>query len=260
MENAVKALSMAGSVLLSLLIIVLVIFYYDSLRINEEMKRAKREEKEVDSINTQFETYLVKKYLIGSEVLSLANLAKNYNSPEYLNNGYNEIVLNVKLNDSSGMIADSKLFGGHFTSADALYDAYQEDNSKVQSALDKQYSDPSTRTEYKYGGHSFEFWFQWIDAGAGYGYALDTNSNSYRKFYKKYKEITEGEIISDEDINNHPTMLNDTVPKELWDYALEYAEKKNVIIDFSRLNFEVKAVEYDPVSDRIQKIVIEEIN
>jgi amino acid permease len=101
MENAVKALSMAGSVLLSLLIIGLLVFGYNTMRTNENAKIKRREEQEIRTINTQFETYLAKKYLIGSEVLSVANLATDYNGIDYLNEGYEHIDVTVKLKDIS---------------------------------------------------------------------------------------------------------------------------------------------------------------
>ena len=257
MENAVKALSMAGSVLLSLMIIILVVFYYDNLRINEQEKKQKREEQIVETVNTQFETYISKRYLIGSEVLSLGNLAVTYNDNDYLNEGYKPILLKVSLNASNGLL-DGALFNwslsdtGDLPIECKLIKAYNEDNKKVEEALNKQYK--NSKKEYKYGNHSFDFWFKWIKSNPD----PDINDKDYKEFIAAYVYVTTGESKFTGDLTN--AELSDTTARDLWDEALEYANCKNVIIDFSRLNFEVKNVKYDDYTGRIMEVTIEEVN
>ena len=273
MENAVKALSMAGSVLLSLLIIGLLVFGYDSLRLNEEIKNRKKEEQEVSVANTQFDTYISKKYLIGSEVLSIANLADNYNSSDYLNDGYKPIKLIVEIPEHQGdFYRYSELYnegeagkfqGGYDDDGSYrtdLFEAYQKDQKAVIDAQIEQYLDDSS--DFKYGGHSFDFWLQWINpsldlAEDGIDYK---NNKDYTNFAIRYFAIAlpEDEVVTvenfDEYLDNYDGVLTD-----LWKYAVNYYNKKMVIADFSRINFIVKSVQYDSGTGRITEIKITEV-
>ncbi len=72
MENASKALIMAGSVLLSLLIITTLVFMFGKLGDLKNSEASTEEVKKLAEYNRQIETF--DRALYGSELLSLANL------------------------------------------------------------------------------------------------------------------------------------------------------------------------------------------
>ncbi len=96
MENASKALVMAGSVLIGLVIISLLVFFYDNL------KRAASTEYDVvvtaqtTEFNKQFDVY--NRTIYGSELLSIANKIQDYNTRQASAEGYEKIELEVKIN------------------------------------------------------------------------------------------------------------------------------------------------------------------
>ena len=279
MENAVKALSMIGSVLLSLLIVGLLVFSYNSMRLNEEGKLRRRQEKEVETINAQFETYLLKKYLIGSEVLSIANLANDYNGAEYLDEGYEPIDLTVILSNKSVELNIKDFVGetrpalfpatkkflttlkADGTYSIQLFDAYEKDIKQMNNALNMQYRAGAGK-KYKYGGHSFNFWLQWIDPTIQVTDEDDDyqKDGTYENFVIRYYQIVyPNQDISGDYFTN--TALKNEDIKDLWMDAVKYLKRKEVLSSFSRLNFEVDmdALEYDATTGRIKKIVIKEL-
>lgn len=96
MENASKALIMAGSVLLSLLIIGALVFMFDSLKGLKQTEATSEEVQKLAEYNKQIETFN-RSGLYGSEVLSLANLITDYNKRQADLKGYQEIKLTVKV-------------------------------------------------------------------------------------------------------------------------------------------------------------------
>lgn len=93
MENASKALIMAGSVLLSLLIITTLVFMFGKLGDLKNSEASTEEVKKLAEYNRQIETF--DRALYGSELLSLANLIDDYNKRQADLKGYNAIVLHV---------------------------------------------------------------------------------------------------------------------------------------------------------------------
>ena len=103
MENASKALIMAGSVLLAIMIISIMVFGYTQL---SNMQQTKENTKEVDKIQAymlRFEQFNRGKDnpLYGSELLSLANLQDDYNASDArIDVGYDKIEIYVTINKS----------------------------------------------------------------------------------------------------------------------------------------------------------------
>ena len=80
MENASKALIMAGSILIALLIIGLLVIGYNQISGLEQTKTDNDVNKKMIEYMRQFEQF--NRTLYGSELLSLANLQSDYNSSE----------------------------------------------------------------------------------------------------------------------------------------------------------------------------------
>ncbi len=77
MENASKALIMAGSILIALLVIGLVIYTYNQLSDIEQTESDSEYTIKATEYMRQFEQF--NRTLYGSELLSLANLQEDYN-------------------------------------------------------------------------------------------------------------------------------------------------------------------------------------
>lgn len=95
MENASKALIMAGGVLISMLVIGLLVFFFNNLSDLQNIEQTSDEIQQIAEFNKQYEVYVRDVY--GSELLSIANKIEDYNKRESNNKGYKEIILEVQI-------------------------------------------------------------------------------------------------------------------------------------------------------------------
>ena len=95
MENASKALIMAGSVLIALIIISLLVAFFGQLRNLQNTTDDVEKEEQVYEFNKQYDVYARNVY--GSELLSLANKIIDYNKTESENDGYTKIELYITI-------------------------------------------------------------------------------------------------------------------------------------------------------------------
>lgn len=77
MENASKALMMAGTILISLIVISALIFMFREIRGTKTQDASNQKTQEIINFNKSYESY--NKTLYGSELLSLANKMSDYN-------------------------------------------------------------------------------------------------------------------------------------------------------------------------------------
>ncbi len=110
MENASKALIMAGSVLISMLIIGALIFMFNQLKDVKSIEANSDEVKKLAEYNKQIETF--NRSLYGSELLSLCNLIDDYNKRQADLQGYKSITIEIY---TKGIIA-SKYMKEKYTS------------------------------------------------------------------------------------------------------------------------------------------------
>lgn len=83
MENASRALVIAGGVLLSLIIIGVVMFAYRGITSLQKEKDISLSNEQVSKINEQIEKYTKKSVIYGSEVLSICNAIEDYSRKYY---------------------------------------------------------------------------------------------------------------------------------------------------------------------------------
>ena len=101
MENASKALIMAGSILMAILVISLLVYGYNSLSRVEQTKTNVEDNSKISEFMLKFEQFNRSEKdqdnpLYGSELLSLANLQEDYNTKEAnVNSGYQKIDITV---------------------------------------------------------------------------------------------------------------------------------------------------------------------
>lgn len=95
MENASKALMMAGGVLISLLVISLLVFFYNNLKDLQNIDQTVEETEQAIEFNKQYDVYA--RNIYGSDILSIANKIEDYNKRESENKGYTKIELSVTI-------------------------------------------------------------------------------------------------------------------------------------------------------------------
>lgn len=94
MENASKALIMAGSVLIAIMVISLLVMAYNNLT---ETMNAKNNEDTVEQViefNKQYDVYY-RNNLYGSDILSIANKVEDYNERQSKEQGYSVLDIEV---------------------------------------------------------------------------------------------------------------------------------------------------------------------
>lgn len=96
MENASKALIIAGSVLLAVLIIIALIYTFSQISSLKQVEASSEEEKILAQYDKEIESFN-RQGLYGSEILSLANLVEDYNKRQSDLKGYKPITLKVSI-------------------------------------------------------------------------------------------------------------------------------------------------------------------
>ena len=106
MENASKALIMAGSIIMAVLVISLLIFGYSQLSNLEQIKEDAKENDKMAEYMKNFEQFV--RIVYGSELLSLANLQQDYHYSEAREDvGYDDVEISVTIKKE---ISGSKFF------------------------------------------------------------------------------------------------------------------------------------------------------
>lgn len=95
MENASKALIMAGSIFIAVLVIGLVGFTYNQLSNTKQTESDVEKSIKANDYSKAFEQF--NKTIYGSELLSLGNLQLDYNFRQADLKGYNSININVQI-------------------------------------------------------------------------------------------------------------------------------------------------------------------
>ena len=101
MENAAKALTIAGGVLIAVMLAVLVTYVFTHWGNSQKMQQEDAEVQKVSDFNKSYLSY--EKVLYGSELLGLVNKMTDYNKSDDVNyNGYKTMSLSMKINELSG--------------------------------------------------------------------------------------------------------------------------------------------------------------
>lgn len=95
MENASKALVIAGSVLMALMVLGAVMLMYNRLANFQQTKTNIDESSKLTNYNHKFEQY--NRTIYGSELLSLANLSEDYNKTQSDLKGYQKVDIDVNI-------------------------------------------------------------------------------------------------------------------------------------------------------------------
>ena len=143
MENASKALIMAGGVLISLMVIGLLVLFYNNLSGMQKIKTDSETEQQAAEFNKQYDVYARAVY--GSEILSIANKIADYNKREADNKGYTPIDLEVTFTKglSERYFVENKVY-----SAKDLYDITANKSAKNPICLEEYVKQLGNKTVY----------------------------------------------------------------------------------------------------------------
>ena len=147
MENASKALIMAGSILISIIVISLLVFGYGQLSNTEAANSEIARTDEFAEYMARFEQF--NRTLYGSELLSLANLEEDYNASQTREDlGYDRI--NITVNIKKTIVGSE-----YFTTGEHSIDDISNDKQKIEDEIDK-YS----ISQRKYNNRSVKYYSQ----------------------------------------------------------------------------------------------------
>lgn len=226
MENASRALIIAGSVLISLLVIAAAVFMFNQLSdLRQTQENAQMEDK-LQSFYSNLDTY-VEANKRGSDILSLANLIDDFNERragqnenKYGNEGYDPISLRVHYNVSTVDWNTTVFFKGHkdgwFNSAEELTKA----KKAIDDAVDK-------KGKEKIAGVN--------------------NYNVQQLASMRYQELM---VLT----NGNDELLT-KIQQEAEAYNILVAEQKDVK---NTVRFKEPQVTYDNISGRVTELVYEQ--
>ena len=239
MENASKALIMAGSVLIALMIIGALILTFSNLTAYQETNTRSTRSTQMAEFNSQYETYN-RKDVRGSDLYSLLNKAIDYNRREstagtnWADKGqemaYEPMVITFTISDISELSADgtNRLFT---SSTNEVTGKSNDFGNKVKDEIDD--------LEDTYGQTSLtnlttNLTKIFIDDGAD----VDKKEEAVKNFNSASRKLT---------VNNFSEIDEDsTIRSDVYKYY-EY-------IQFKRAHFDCEKVEYNNQTGRITKM------
>lgn len=138
MENATKALEMAGSLLIGVLLLGCLLFAYTRMSELKDTEHKVEVSEQAKDFNQDYETYN-RNNLYGSDLFSLANQIEDYNKKEADGKAYGRIEMKVTINTNPGR--NPKFFNEKTPvtySGDTLNEKY-DSLSKAIKKINKEY-------------------------------------------------------------------------------------------------------------------------
>lgn len=229
MENASKALIIAGSVLLAMLIIGTLIFMFTNLSNLKQIEADSSTVQKLEEYNRQIELYN-KANLYGSEVLSLANLIEDYNIRQAEYKGYTAITLEIYTNQIKGV--DAPIMQTKYNTSDA-YLKLTSDYKKLTITVD------NLSGNIIYANYT----------------ARELAGMTDEQIVLILKQ--NGENVEISDIQDNKLQYNATYIK-IKNQISEYEQKSSELTQFKRKIFQAPQVEYDEIIGRVKSMIFYE--
>ncbi|MFR7634568.1 MAG: hypothetical protein ACLU07_02705 [Lachnospirales bacterium] len=223
MENASRALVIAGGVLLSLIIIGVVMFAYRGITSLQKEKDISLSNEQVSKINEQIEKYTKKSVIYGSEVLSICNAIEDYSRKYPESEGYPKITAIIKIK-ADGKNDVELFFKDEYN--DEQYNSTQRLKGDYDSAIETR--DDKGKISMS-NGKTIEELYNF----------LKTDSQKLDSYYDLYG-LNDGEYNVE----------------EILQFLEEYEKYKNCINTFREKRFKA-SVEYSNTTGIIKKIEIQ---
>lgn len=228
MENASRALVIAGGVLLSLIIIGVVMFAYRGITSLQKEKDISLSNEQVSKINEQIEKYTKKSVIYGSEVLSICNAIEDYSRKYPESEGYPKITAIIKIK-ADGKNDVELFFKDEYNDEeynDEQYNSTQRLKGDYDSAIETR--DDKGKISMS-NGKTIEELYNF----------LKTDSQKLDSYYDLYGS-------NDEEYN----------VEEILQFLEEYEKYRNCINTFREKRFKA-SVEYSNTTGIIKKIEIQ---
>ncbi len=228
MENASKALIMAGSVLLGILIIALLIFGYRNISNLEQTRENADSNDKMLEYMRNFEQY--NRTLYGSELLSLANLLEDYNNTDAREDiGYDRITIIVKIN--KGIVGST-----YFTAGEHNLEDLARSKTEIENYLNKY-----QKNQKEYNNKSVKYYSQRSNREIAIDFGMDPPSN-----------------MLDYDIASEYLEKDRTTAKLLADIQ-DYTNIRSIYTEFrTGKKFDCKEVRYNDLNGRLNYMYFEE--
>lgn len=229
MENASKALIMAGSILIAILVIGLLVFGYSQLSETEQIRSDADATDKLADYMRQFEQF--NRTLYGSELLSLANLQEDYNTSEAREDvGYDRIEITVQINTG---IVDSTYYVAGTHSLETIADNQRRLENDIASY---------EQTQRKYNNRSVKYYSQKRYREIAVDFGMDPPSD-----------------MADYDIEYY-YLRNNSTTTSLLNEIQEYTNLTAIYTEFrTGKRFRCTEVEYNNSTGRISSMYFVEI-
>lgn len=229
MENASKALIMAGSILIALLIIGLLVIGYNQISGLEQTRTDTDVNQKMVEYMRQFEQF--NRTLYGSELLSLANLQEDYNTSEAREDvGYDRIEITVQINTG---IVDSTYYVAGTHSLETIADNQRRLENDIASY---------EQTQRKYNNRSVKYYSQKRYREIAVDFGMDPPSD-----------------MADYDIEYY-YLRNNSTTTSLLNEIQEYTNLTAIYTEFrTGKRFRCTEVEYNNSTGRISSMYFVEI-
>lgn len=229
MENASKALIMAGSVLLAILVISMLVYGYRQISDLEQSRADTDEEIQITEYMRRFEQF--NRTLYGSELLSLANLQEDYNASDAREDvGYDRINIIVEIKNA---IVGSK----YFTVGRHTIEAIASDRDSIENELEAY-----EQNERKYNNRSVKYYSQKRMREIAIDFGMNPPSD-----------------MADYDIQTNYLARNSTT-SALLEEIQEYTNLTSIYNEFrTGKQFRCRSVSYNENNGRINAMYFEEM-
>lgn len=210
MENASKALIIAGSVLISMLVIAALIFTFSQVRNLRSQEQTAEETDEIAEYNNKFNKY-ASDSLYGVDLISLCNEVSNYNKKESDNKYYHEIKLTFEMKTKTSLEP--------YIHANKTYYYIKDNNPNNDTNLYNQYK-------------LFENHFEEVSNREYY----DKNNNNYKYKIKQLATMRKDELKN---------KVGEPHPGNMDDDIAEYNNLKTSFTEFKTKRFKGEITKQD---------------
>ena len=230
MENASKALIIAGSILISMIIISLLVLFFNNLRENMAAQQKEEDIMQAAEFNKQFTSY--ERDVYGSELLSIANKVYDYNVRETQEKGYTEVTIVVKINGEK-IDSEKTYFKKSTYKVEKKINELKDELDKIKADLEK-YSD---RTESK-------------------GFIFFNKNKKWSRTIAQLSNMRTTDWIAGLELDlNDP---NDRIKYDkINDLISEFNKYKNIESQLKQSVFKLTGSDYDKYTGRIIKLEYE---
>lgn len=239
MENASKALIMAGSVLISIMVISLLVLGYNQMSHLEQTREDADAVDKLADYMRRFEQF--ERTVYGSELLSLGNLQQDYNLSEArIDVGYAPIEITVEITKE---ISRSE----YFKPKPYIMKDLVEEKEKIESKIEEY-----EKLNDNYKNKSVKYYSQksYREIAERFGIYIPSNAPSDSESFDENGNV----IKSEKDY-----LLENTSTKRLLEDIDEYIRLNSIYNEFrTGKQFEWQNTEYDENTGRIKKMIFVE--